>query len=151
MKISRSLLPVIAILLSVSACSGPSSDPAVTARPEGAAPGAPPVAAAAVKTEAEVSNGPNTLGMKPGHVFACDGRDRAVASITWRSTDPKVQKVAIKVQAPNDAEAKVFTVGGNEGVAETGNWVTAGVRIYMVDDATGAELASHTVTALPCN
>ena len=54
------------------------------------------------------------------------------------------------VQAPGDAEAKVFTVGGSEGTAETENWVTAGVRVSMVDDATGAELASHTVTALPC-
>lgn len=153
MKISRSLLPALAILLSLSACSGQTGgDPAVTARPEGAAPApAPPPAAVAVKIEAEVIKGPNTLAMKPGHVFACDGRDRAVSTITWRSTDPKVQKVAIKVQAPDGTEAKLFTIGGNEGVAETGNWVTAGVRVLMVDHATGTELASHTVTSSPCN
>jgi hypothetical protein len=149
MKISRSLLPALAILLSLSACSGQTgSDPAVTARPEGAAP-AP--AAAPVKTEAEVSNGPNTLVIKPGHVFACDGRDRAVSTISWRSTDPAVSRVAIKVQAPEGGESKVFTIGGSEGSAETGNWMTPGVRVAMVDEPTGKELASHTVTAYPCN
>ncbi len=138
--------------LGVVACSGQSDGgPAVTARPEGAAPAAPAPAAVAIKTEAEVSNGPNTLVIKPGHVFACDGRDRAVSTITWSSTDPKVQKVAIKVQAADGTEAKLFTIGGNQGVAETGNWVTAGVRVLMVDHATGTELASHTVTSSPCN
>lgn len=152
MKISRSLLLATTILLSISACSGQSGgDPAVTARPEGPAPQPPAPAAVAVKTEAEVNNGPNTLMIKPGHVFACDGRDRAVSTITWSSTDPKVQKVAIKVQAADGKEAKLFTIGGNQGVAETGNWVTVGVRVFMVDDATGTELASHTITSSPCN
>ena len=139
------------LLIMLTACSGPSGDPAVTARPEGAAPGTPAAAPVPVKTEAEVSNGASTLGMKPGHVFACEGRDRAVSTIIWRTTDPTVTRIAIKVQAPGDAEAKVFTIGGAEGTSETGNWVTAGVRVSMVDDATSTELASHTVTALPCN
>lgn len=138
--------------LGVVACSGQSDGgPAVTARPEGAAPAAPAPAAVAIKTEAEVSNGPNTLVIKPGHVFACDGRDRAVSTISWRSTDPAVSRVAIKVQAAEGGESKVFTIGGSEGSAETGNWMTPGVRVAMVDEPTGKELASHTVTAFPCN
>lgn len=141
-------LASLSILL--AACSAQSDDPAVTARPDGAAPGTPAAAPAPVNTEAEVTNGTSTLGMKPGHVFACEGRDRTVSTITWRTADPAAVRIAIKVQAPGDAEAKVFTVGGSEGTAETENWVTAGVRVSMVDDATGAELASHTVTALPC-
>lgn len=134
--------------LGVAACSGQSDGgPAVTARPEGASsqPSAP------VKTEAEVINGPNTLLVKPGYVFACDGRDRAVSTVSWRTTDPAVSRVAIKVQAPEGGESKVFTIGGSEGSAETGNWITPGVRVVMVDEPTGKELASHTITAFPCN
>lgn len=135
--------------LGVVACSGQSDGgPAVTARPEG--PSSQP-AAAPVKTEAEVSKGPNSMVIKPGHVFACDGRDRAVSTISWRSTDPAVSRVAIKVQAAEGGESKVFTIGGSEGSAETGNWMTPGVRVAMVDEPTGKELASHTVTAFPCN
>ena len=141
---------LLCAILGVAACSGQSDGgPAVTARPEGA--NAQPAAAAPVNTEAEVSNGPNSMMIKPGHVFACDGRDRAVSTISWRSTDPAVSRIAIKVQAPEGGEGKVFTIGGSEGSAETGNWMTPGVRVAMVDDATGRELASHTVTAFPCN
>jgi hypothetical protein len=140
---------LMSALLGVVACSQSSDGgPAVTARPDGDAP--PASAAAAVKTEAEVVNGPNTLALKPGHVFACDGRERTVSTITWRSTDPAVAKVAIMVQSPEDTERKLFTIGGSEGSAETGNWVVGGSRVFMVDEPTGKELASHTVTALPC-
>ena len=141
---------LLSATLGVAACSGQSDGgPAVTARPEGA--NSQPAAAAPVKPEAEVINGPNTLVVKPGHVFACDGRDRAVSTVSWRSTDPAVSRVAIKVQAPEGGDSKVFTIGGSEGSAETGNWITPGVRVVMVDEPTGKELASHTITAFPCN
>ena len=135
--------------LGLVACSGQTDGgPAGTARPEGASSQQAP---APVKTEAEVSNGPNSMMIKPGYVFACDGRDRTVSTISWRSTDPAVSRVAIKVQAAEGGESKVFTIGGSEGSAETGNWMTPGVRVTMVDEPTGKELASYTVTAYPCN
>jgi hypothetical protein len=150
MKISRKAFPVVVALLA-AACSqapqeGAASAPAVTARPQGA----PPVAAAAVKTEATVASGPNTLTLKPGHVFACDGRDRAISTVAWSSLDPAVKSVTIQVQGAGEGERKVFTKGGNEGTAETGNWVTAGVKFFMVDSDSGTDLATHVVTALPC-
>ena len=107
-------------------------------------------AAAAVKTEATVANGPNTLTLKPGHVFACGGRDRAISTITWASTDPAVKGVTIQVQGADQGERKVFTKGGSQGTAETGNWVTAGVKFFMVDSDSGKDLATHVVTAFPC-
>ena len=141
-----------AVLLAASALaacgqqgSGSASAPAVTARPDEA-----PAAAAAVKTEAVVASGPNTLTLKPGHVFACDGRDRAIATLTWSSTDATVKGITIQVQAPEDAERKTFTQGGPEGTAETGNWVIAGAKFFMVDSDSGKDLATHVVTAFPC-
>ena len=149
MKNSRLLFAAIAVLL--VACSqqpqdGSASGQAVADRSEGA----PVAAAAAVKTEARVASGPNTLTLKPGHVFSCDGRDRAVSTITWSSTDPAVKGVTIQVQGAGDGERKIFTKGGAEGTAETGNWVTAGVRVFMVDSDSGKDLATHVVTAFPC-
>lgn len=136
-------------LLSLAACtpSGGDGGPAVVARPQGE----PEVAAAAVKTDVEVVNGPNMLKVVPGHVFACDGRDRAESRIAWKSTDPAVGKVAIRVQGPEDPQSKLFTIGGSEGEAVTGNWVVAGTAIIMLDEVSGRELARHTVTSSACN
>ncbi|HWS76834.1 MAG TPA: hypothetical protein VN205_00500 [Thermomonas sp.] len=140
---------LVSLVLATSACSpqgdGSSSAPAVTARPEAAA-----VAAAPVDTAATVVNGPNTLTLKPGHVFACDGRDRAVSTVGWSSSDPAVQGVTILVQAAEGGERKVFAEGGASGTAETGNWVMAGGKFFMVDSGSGKELAKHVVTAYPC-
>lgn len=150
MKRQQARVPVmLSVVLLLSACngSGQGSDaPAVTARPDSA----PVAAPAVIKPEAVVVNGPNSLQVAPGHVFACDGRDRTVSTITWSSTDPAVQGVTIKVQSQDDAEAKVFTQGGAKGSAETGDWVVAGVRIFMIDSDSGAELASTEISALPC-
>ena len=62
-----------------------------------------------------------------------------------------ITALSAEVQAAEGGESKVFTIGGSEGSAETGNWMTPGVRVAMVDEPTGKELASHTVTAFPCN
>lgn len=130
----------------VAACSGqPEGGPAVTARPEAAPPSNVPVS-----MEATIVNGANTLTVKPGYVFACDGRDRATSTVGWSSSDPAVKGVVIKVQAPDGGEQKVFAEGGSSGAAETGNWVTAGVKFFMVDLASGKELATHAVTAHSC-
>ena len=134
-------------MLWLTACSAPGDPeaPAVTARPD-----EPPIAAGSLKTEATIANGPNLLVVKPGHVFACGGRDQTAATITWSSTDPDVKSVTITVQAPQDPAPKVFTKGGSEGSAETGNWIAAGVKISMADSVSGRELAAHTIKAYPC-
>jgi hypothetical protein len=116
----------------------------VTARPD------QPTAAAPPSTEAIVVNGSSTLTLKPGHVFACEGRDRAVSTVSWSSTDPTMKGVTIKVQAPEGGERKVFAEGGAKGSAETGDWVTAGVKFIMVASDSGKDLATHVVTAFPC-
>lgn len=143
-------LSLIGMAFMLAACGGQDNGtapaPSTAAVPEKA----PAAAAATVNTEAKVTNGPNTLTLKPGHVFACDGRDRAVTSVSWSSTDPAVKGVTIQVQGGGDAERKVFTTGGIEGAAETGNWVVAGTRFFMVDSASGKDLVTHEVTALPC-
>lgn len=91
-----------------------------------------------------------TLLVEPGEVFACDGRDRAISTITWEVTDPAVEKVQVAVASDEDPERKNFAVGGVTGEATTGNWVVAGVRFYLVDAVTGKELATHQVTSSPC-
>ncbi len=108
-------------------------------------------AIAAVATEVEARNGSSMLKVNPGQVFACAGRDVTVAKLDWNIDDSSIGDwVEVRVIGPGESEPKVFTRGGRQGSAETGQWVFDQTRFSVVNPATGAELVAYQVTALPC-
>ena len=48
-------------------------------------------------------------------------------------------------------EKKTLAVMSPKGEAKTGEWVIAGLVVELVNAESGAQLAKHTVAALPCN
>lgn len=112
-------------------------------------PGPKPANPAAVA--AEPVNPLADFSVTPGVVFACDGRDRVTATVTWKVKDPSVATVKIEVDSTTDPLRKTFTAGGATGEAVTGDWVGAGVRFHLVDAAGGKELATYEVTSKPCD
>lgn len=107
-------------------------------------------AIAAVAPEGVVEAGPYTLKVKPGYVYRCPGRDRTAAQVSWKVTDPGVgEKVEVLVYGRGESEAKLFTRGGLEGAADTGDWVFEGTRFALVK-LDGTELASYVVGGLAC-
>lgn len=107
-------------------------------------------AIAAVAPEAVVEAGPYTLKVKPGYVYRCPGRDRTAAQVSWKVTDPGVgEKVEVLVYGRGESEAKLFTRGGLEGAADTGDWVFEETR-FVLARTDGTELASYVVGGLPC-
>lgn len=134
----------------LAACSQrPAEDAGAGKGPQG---GTVQPAVAAVAKEGVTQNGPYALKVNPGQLFRCAGHDRMVAKVSWAVTDPEVKDwVEVYVTAPGEGQTKtLFTRGGLEGTADTGNWVFEGTRFDLVNPADGKELASYVVTALPC-
>jgi hypothetical protein len=109
-----------------------------------------PVPAPAATSAASAQNALADFSVDPGHVFACDGRDRTISTVKWRVKDPAVKTVKVDVDTALKPERKEFAAGGATGEAHTGNWVVAGARFHLLDGATDKELASYEVTSLPC-
>ena len=113
-----------------------------------------PTGTEAVKAEGDPSAEPvNPLAdftVDPGVVFACDGKDRVVATVKWQVKDPSVTTVRVEVDTAADPMRKTFSAGGAVGEAVTEDWVGEGVRFHLVDAATDKELASYEVTSKPC-
>jgi hypothetical protein len=103
-----------------------------------------------IATEAPVASGPYALRVKPGVVFHCSGRDRAVAQVSWSSADSALALVDIRVAGPGERGSKLFAHGGPQGTAMTGNWVVEGVKFIMVDPSTGRILATREVVGRAC-
>lgn len=140
-------LLVVAVLASIVGLFGcKQNNPPADALPMPAK----PAAVADVPAVVESKSGA-TLSVEPGHVFACEGRDRTISTVKWEVTDPSVVgMVQVAVDSATDPERKSFAVGGATGEAVTGNWVGAGVRFHLVEMDTGRELATHVVTSSPC-
>lgn len=111
---------------------------------------APAAATPADAPAAEPGTALADFSVTPGHVYSCEGRDRAVSVVKWQVKDPAVATVRVEVDTALEPERKTFTNGGNTGEETTGEWVAAGVRFHLVDAASGKELAKHEVTSLPC-
>lgn len=90
------------------------------------------------------------FSVEPGHVDACPGNERIVSKVTWSIKDRKITDVKVMLDTEIEPNRKLFAVGGADGSAETGNWVGAGVRFYLIDAKTEKEIARHEVTMLPC-
>lgn len=91
------------------------------------------------------------FSVEPGHVYSCEGRDRTTSTVKWHVTRPGVNSVKVLVSDASSPEKKTLAAMAPTGEAATGDWVTAGVVIDLVDGDTGAPLASYTVDALPCD
>ena len=142
------LAAVVALICLSAACKpqsppadgvpSPSTSPESTSQAD-----APAAAAPAIPTDVVFS-------VDPGNVYACEGRDRTTSLVKWSVSRPGVNSVKVLVSSVEDPEPKTLAVMSPIGEAKTGNWMTAGVTVQLVDAETGAELAKHVVTALPC-
>jgi ABC-type Fe3+-hydroxamate transport system substrate-binding protein len=149
MKINTLMLVAVVSLAGLAACSRnqpPADNVAPASAPQTAVDAAAPAADAAATAPKDV-----VFTVDPADVYACEGRDRTVSVVKWDVKRPGVNSVKVLVSDTTDPEKKTLAAMAPVGEATTGNWVTAGVTIELVDGETGAELASHTVTALPCN
>lgn len=148
------LCPVAAALL-LAACSQPQapSDGPTSAGAPAAQPAAQPAATPAPAPVSEVGDGSTEAAkftVEPGHVYACDGRDRVTSVVRWTVNDPTVTTVKIQVGEKGKAETQVFAAGGNTGETKTDNWVVDGTHFHLTDGASGRELATYTVDSRPC-
>jgi len=111
---------------------------------------APATAAAAPANNTRVEQGV-TFSVEPANVYACEGRDRTTSVVKWDVQRPDVNSVKVLVSDSTNPEKKTLAVMSPKGEAKTGEWVIAGLLVELVDGESGKQLASHTVTALPCN
>ena len=95
-----------------------------------------------VKTEQAV------LSASPGQVGACLGVDRIQSLLAWQT------KVAsVKLEVSNDAgdARRLFATGPGLGNASTGDWVVEGTRFFLMDAATGDQLATLRISSFDCS
>ncbi|MBK9669624.1 MAG: hypothetical protein IPO74_06700 [Thermomonas sp.] len=111
---------------------------------------APATAAAAPANNTRVEQGV-TFSVEPANVYACEGRDRTTSVVKWDVQRPDVNSVKVLVSDSTNPEKKTLAVMSPKGEAKTGEWVIAGLLVELVDAESGKQLATHTVTALPCN
>lgn len=142
------LFPVVLIAL-IGACSQPTPpQDNVGATPAAPSEGPAPIgqAPAAPVVEQGVA-----FSVDPANVYACEGRDRTTSVVKWDVQRPDVTSVKVLVSDATNPEKKTLAVMSPKGEAKTGEWVVAGLVIELVNAESGAQLAKHTVSALPCN
>ena len=92
-----------------------------------------------------------TFSVEPANVYACEGRDRTTSVVKWDVQRPDVNSVKVLVSDAKNPEKKTLAVMSPKGEAKTGEWVIDGLVVELVNGDSGAQLAKHTVAALPCN
>ncbi len=107
-------------------------------------------AAAAPVNNTQVEQGV-TFSVEPANVYACEGRDRTTSVVKWDVQRPDVNSVKVLVSDAKNPEKKTLAVMSPKGEAKTGEWVIDGLVVELVNGDSGAQLAKHTVAALPCN
>jgi hypothetical protein len=91
-----------------------------------------------------------TLSVVPGTVSACNAAGHVTSRVSWHVRSEGEPHVRVDVLDPGANEAKLFSQGGREGTAMTGDWVESGTRFDLVDSRNGKSLAAFTVTSVPC-
>jgi len=86
------------------------------------------------------------LQVVPGTVDSCEVGATIDPIISWRRIDPLINSTRVTTDNPANPEERLFAKAGFGGSAKAGNWVVAGTKFHLYDDATGTELASYTVT-----
>ena len=142
MRIHTLVLYAVVSLAGLAACSK-GEPPADNVTPKTTVPAK--AAAAPPATPSDV-----VFSVEPANVYACAGRDRTTSVVKWNVTRPGVKFIKVLVSDAKNPEQKTLASMSPVGEASTGNWVAEGVKFELVDGDTGAELATHTVAALPC-
>ena len=146
---TRSFFYPVVLMALLVACSQPTP-------PQDNVGGAPGVAGDASPAVEKAPPGPIveqgvTFSVDPANVYACEGRDRTTSVIRWDVQRPDVISVKVLVSDATNPEKKTLAAMAPKGEAKTGDWVVAGLVVELVNADSGAQLAKHTVAALPCN
>lgn len=83
----------------------------------------------------------------PGYVGACFGVDRIQSTLTWQT---KAAHVKLEVSSDADSPRKLFATGLGSGTASTGDWVVEGTHFFLLDGATGDQLAMLRIGSVDC-
>lgn len=99
---------------------------------------------------ATVQTGSAAIAASPTPVMVTDGSGHGLTTIYWNA--PGVASINVHVGSPSGS---LFAVGGSEGFATTGQWVTDGMLFYLVNASSGSVLASYAVpvqaSAISCS
>ena len=139
------VLSMLLSLAGLAACSQPAPPTDNVGKDQPQAP-----AAAAPASNTQVEQGV-TFSVEPANVYACEGRDRTTSMVKWDVQRPDVNSVKVLVSDATNPEKKTLAVMSPKGEAKTGEWVIAGLVVELENAESGAQLAKHTVAALPCN
>ena len=139
-------LVVLLSLAGLSACTQPAPPTDNVDKDQAPAAAAP----AAPVNNTQVEQGV-TFSVEPANVYACEGRDRTTSVVKWDVQRPDVNSVKVLVSDAKNPEKKTLAVMSPKGEAKTGEWVIDGLVVELVNGDSGAQLAKHTVAALPCN
>jgi hypothetical protein len=89
------------------------------------------------------------IAVTPAAVPDCSYIAPALTGTVRWNVSGQAENTAVYVLPPGGKEAQ-FVAGGAEGAAETGPWVSPGLRFILRDTATQRELASTQVASAPC-
>lgn len=109
-----------------------------------------PVSAPSPEIAAPAASTDVTFAVDPPNAVDCTGAVAYQANVTWTVSRPGVATVRVELDGEGQPERKVFARGGAAGEAQTGAWVTQGLRFHLVDESSGTELASHEVRLTRC-
>ena len=95
----------------------------------------------------EVTTRQAMLSATPGRVGACPGAGRIQSKLAWKT---QVASVKLEVTSGPNEPRRLFAAGAGVGAAETGDWVVEGTHFYLVDAASGGQLAMLRIDAVNC-
>ena len=87
----------------------------------------------------------------PAVVRTCDVRKGVRTSLRWDVSESGAEKVVLYALSPKQAQERPFGRGGPIGSKQSGPWLRPGMVFRLRDQADGRELASVTITGVPCN
>lgn len=87
-----------------------------------------------------------SLQVVPGTIDSCVPGATIDPTVSWQRINPMVKSTKVTTDNPANPDERLFARAGFGGSARAGNWVVAGTRFHVYDDATGRALASYTVT-----
>ncbi|TAM64384.1 MAG: hypothetical protein EPN49_00500 [Rhodanobacter sp.] len=134
---------VATTLLALAGCqqeSGqPPSAPSQTAQPQTAQ-------APSDQVTAAVSN--PAISVTPGTLQNCDG---SVATVHWDASKAGASTASTEIWVgSSNADAKLFSAGGNTGEAKTDAWTRPGTHFFLKNKEDGKELGQVVVGGPAC-
>lgn len=108
------------------------------------------VLAQAADGEAPLSRSVDEFTVTPQTISSCPGASPIIVVVDWKARDLAIRTLRIEVVDRGATERKLLSESGRQGSVSTESWVTAGHSFFLVDDATGKDLASVVMKAKPC-